>query len=99
MFQEDNEPGLLDEDPYGENFYYFAKIPKDEIVGINENEKLYDKFEVSQNFPNPFSEFTTIRVNLEETSDLKLEVFSLLGQKVYTSEFDKCKIWHKHLEH
>ena len=59
-------------------------LPKsqDEIVGIKENKFQKSEIEVSQNFPNPFSEFTTIKVNLIEISDLKLKVFRLLGQKI-----------------
>ncbi len=92
LFQEDNEPGLLNDGPYGENFYYFAKIPKDEIVGIKENEKQIAEIVVSQNFPNPFSEMSTVRVNLRKQADLSLEVFSLLGQKVYEIKVANAKV-------
>lgn len=88
IYQMDNEPGLSmygggDNKYYEENFYYFAKIPKDEIVGINQNNQSTIGFEVSQNYPNPFSGSTTIKVNLQQPMDIKLEVFNMLGERVY----------------
>jgi len=91
LYQHDNEPGLLYEGPYGENFYYVAKIPKDEIVGIKQSKQLNQLLEVSQNFPNPFTEISTIKVNLREGANIKLEVFSLLGQKVFETEMINTK--------
>ncbi len=91
IFMQDHEPGIYNEGVPGENLYYFTKIPKDEIVGIKENEKVINELEVSQNFPNPFSEISTVKVNLRTQSDLSLEVFSLLGQKVYESELINAK--------
>lgn len=38
---------------------------------------------VDQNYPNPFSNNTTINVNLSEQADLSLEVTNLVGQKVF----------------
>jgi hypothetical protein len=59
----------------------FLKIPKDEIVGITSN-KENPGFTVSQNFPNPFTESTIIKVVLSEPSDVTLDILNLLGQKV-----------------
>jgi len=38
---------------------------------------------VSQNFPNPFSGTTEVKVNLVSSVSLSLEVYNLVGQKVY----------------
>jgi len=97
LYQEDTEPGLDmygggDNKLYGENFFYFAKIPKDEIVGLEKNEQANQLFEVSQNFPNPFSETSTIKVNLKEATELKFEILSLLGQKVYETTSANAQI-------
>ncbi len=42
-------------------------------------------FTVSQNFPNPLSETTTIKVNLQIPSEIQLTVKNMLGQEVYDS--------------
>lgn len=39
-----------------------------------------------QSFPNPYTSFTNINVNLTENSDVLLEVYNLLGEKVQTLE-------------
>jgi hypothetical protein len=84
LFQTDVTPGIYrTEWPPHYNNWRVAKIPKDEIVGIKEPEHSKTELEVSQNFPNPFSESTTIKVNLREPAGLKLEVVNILGEKVY----------------
>jgi hypothetical protein len=80
----DWEPGIScqGEPNYHENKIRFAKIPKDEIVGINQQNKALTDFEVSQNIPNPFVENTFIKVNLIAPANLSLEIKNILGQKV-----------------
>ncbi|MFN3345045.1 MAG: T9SS type A sorting domain-containing protein, partial [Chloroherpetonaceae bacterium] len=41
-------------------------------------------FKLSQNYPNPFNPTTTITYQLASSSDVKLEVFDVLGRKVAT---------------
>ena len=40
-------------------------------------------FKVSQNFPNPYKDLTSVKVTLSKPSNLSLEVRNLLGQEVY----------------
>ena len=49
------------------------------------------RFEVDQNFPNPFSQITSIRYRLPEESRVTVEVFDLLGRKVVTFVQDQLQ--------
>lgn len=41
-----------------------------------------DNFRLAQNFPNPFNPFTTIRFYVEQSGQVDLTIFNVLGQKV-----------------
>ena len=41
-------------------------------------------FDVSQNYPNPFNPLTTIPFHLFRSSDVKLTIFNILGQRITT---------------
>jgi len=45
-------------------------------------ELLPDKFEVSQNRPNPFNPTTTIMLSLPQSTDWRIEIFNIVGQSV-----------------
>ncbi len=42
------------------------------------------KFALSQNFPNPFNPTTVIQYQLPENSDVKLELYDIVGRKIAT---------------
>jgi hypothetical protein len=83
IYQKDEEPGLAvrgDEDPYGDNYLIYVKVPKI-FDAINDVPSVITA--VSQNYPNPFNSTSTIIVNLNKTSKLGLVVTNLMGQKVF----------------
>lgn len=92
IYQGDIEPGIHCQGSMGwsQNFFQFAAIPKEEIVGINPKEGI-TTLEVSQNFPNPFSESSIIQVNLLEPTELTVDILNLMGQKVAESQKIKGK--------
>ena len=87
IYQADITPGIaLDDDhAYQENRWTYGMLPKPELTpshtGVSEKE-IIDNSHVSQNFPNPFSGVSTVKVNLQEAADLSLVVTNLTGQKV-----------------
>jgi hypothetical protein len=53
-------------------------------VGISDDDanKVADDFQLFQNYPNPFNPVTTISYNVPFTSDVKLNIYNLLGELV-----------------
>ena len=54
------------------------------ILGWSEINLLPDKFNLSQNFPNPFNPSTTVAIDLPERREISIQVFNVLGQRVAT---------------
>ncbi|MDD3011193.1 MAG: T9SS type A sorting domain-containing protein [Bacteroidales bacterium] len=68
---------------YVQNFTF---APGDYTFGIGTNEIEQSAFNVSQNYPNPFNGQTEITVTLSQNTNVSVEVFNLMGQKVYGTE-------------
>ena len=51
-------------------------------VDISDDLGIPNEFQLSQNYPNPFNPTTNISFSLPSNTDVKLTVFSLLGQEV-----------------
>ncbi|MEA1972477.1 MAG: T9SS type A sorting domain-containing protein, partial [Candidatus Cloacimonadota bacterium] len=60
---------------------YYVKVKKN-----NDNSIIESNFITSTNYPNPFNPSTIISFNIHENSNVKLEIYNLIGQKVKTIE-------------
>ena len=55
------------------------------VLGVEDNVNITPaKFELAQNFPNPFNPTTDISFNLDRTANVDLSIYNMLGQKVRT---------------
>lgn len=85
IFQADNEPGLAvrgDEDTPTDNIIYYSEFDKTDVVNVGTNDIDVPDFTVSQNYPNPFRGTTDILVNLNKKSQVNVQVYNVVGQKV-----------------
>jgi len=73
-------------DPEKSNIYIPVKIKVESIVGIEENNltSIPREFSLGQNYPNPFNPTTHIRFGLPKACYVKIELYNIIGQKIYT---------------
>jgi hypothetical protein len=61
----------------------WAYMDPSNLLAVDENgNTIPDVFTLIGNYPNPFNPSTTIKFVMPQTSDVRLEVFNLLGQRV-----------------
>lgn len=54
-------------------------------TGLEEVEVISpENYSLSQNYPNPFNAMTTIRYDLPEQSDVRIEIYDIMGRKIKT---------------
>ena len=58
---------------------------KDQTVSLKTRRQYSGKFEVQQNYPNPFQYSTTVKIGFMEDCHATINIFNILGQKVLTT--------------
>ncbi len=93
-------------DLFGYDIYHeedMVRIPVtmvvDQVVGIDEVQEagLPREFKLYQNYPNPFNPSTEIRYDLPAASDVKLEIFNMLGQRISVPVNERQNAGSKHI--
>jgi subtilisin family serine protease len=69
------------------NFYGYGKLNawnaiSNLVEDIKDPKFIPNKFSLSQNYPNPFNPTTTINFSLPENTNVKIDIFNQLGQKI-----------------
>ena len=54
------------------------------LTAVNNNDQTPFSYELEQNYPNPFNPVTNIKFTLAKASNVQLNVYNILGQKVTT---------------
>jgi len=52
------------------------------VVSMNGNDNTIASYELFQNYPNPFNPITTIKYQIPQTTEVSLEIYNTLGEKV-----------------
>ncbi len=61
------------------------------VGGFNEMGEVVQDFKLAQNFPNPFNPSTSIKFTVKKATEVTLDVFNVLGEKVATLINGKVK--------
>jgi hypothetical protein len=81
------EPGsgaIIEQENTGSARFIELYLPEGE-VGIGDNSlNIPRSFSMYQNYPNPFNASTTIKYNLNETGNVVIDIYNLLGSKIAT---------------
>ena len=81
-----NNPGAVG--PY--DIYYMSVDTADLFASggvLSTKKAVADVMSVEQNFPNPFSEYTSIAVTFKNTTDAVVRVTDIMGREMLVKEF------------
>lgn len=71
-------------DPNGENVEAGINTYSDDPTSTDREEQLAKSFSLDQNYPNPFNPVTQISYDISEPGEVRLEIYSVLGDRITT---------------
>jgi len=66
----------------GEFDVFIGRLQGADITGILPVGTIEEDFRLASNYPNPFNPSTTIRFSLKETVEIRLSIYSILGEEI-----------------
>lgn len=88
VYQSDSIPGSVTQTPPAAESLAkqrFIRAKLDNVIGINNvSSEVPFKFNLEQNFPNPFNPVTKIRFSVPKAANITLEVFDVTGKLIAT---------------
>ena len=58
-------------------------LVQDTVTSVTKSDdRIFEKFDLSQNFPNPFNPATQFKVTVKEPSDVQITVYNTLGKEI-----------------
>jgi len=58
-------------------------------TGFKGKNEIFDDFKLSQNFPNPFNQFTIINFQLDFAANIRINIFDITGKEIETLVYQK----------
>jgi len=71
------------------------ELLRDSFINTTEENDLPDNLKLYQNYPNPFNPITTIEYELKEDSNIEINIYNILGEKI-TQLFNSHKVKGRH---
>ncbi len=72
--------------------------PETGVREIGERETVPEKFVLMQNYPNPFNPITNIEFSIPKPTQVKVEIYNILGEKIVTLVDEKLSAGYKIVE-
>jgi len=76
--------GVTEEDWKRPSTWGYLEVLGGPVAVADQGSELPLKFDLAENYPNPFNPVTTLRYQLATTSDVTIAVYNILGKKVRT---------------
>ena len=85
-FSAANEPKDGSLGPLGNSVLFIDNLSFDNLITLvpTLTDEIPDKFDLNQNFPNPFNPHTRIKYSISQLSDVVIKVFDVLGNEIET---------------